>query len=136
MTEMQNPYAASEVSLDTNVNRRKLTELADIARAQRFLIWLLLFSIVTVTIPASAIIFAVLMAAGIWRLWRALNYAFAPLGALLGLLPVINWITILILNRRAITQLRDHGISVGFMGVSRKRIESMENDHLRKIGAI
>lgn len=125
-----------------------IEELTEIAKWQKYIIWVILINIITTVIlltlaavsgsahntaPATAIIGLFLWGFGIalavfnifcvYKLATAIHASLPILYALAMCLSIIGLIVLLVLNDRAINILKMNGIKVGLMGVDYSDIE-------------
>ena len=94
------------------------SETVDIAKRQKAVIWLIVVNLLTFWIPFASILTCILGFVFIYNLAKALQ---APpwLYVVLSLIPLVNLIALLVLNRKATTALQAHGVRVGLMGANK-----------------
>jgi hypothetical protein len=122
-----NPYAAPEAeTLDTRAERPRAAQLAS---GQKLVIYALLVNLGTIVLqvvvgPGAAVFGVVAMVMsiiGMIRIGRAMGMSRASriFLVLAMLVPLVNLITLLVLNSMATRQLRSAGYRVGLLGASK-----------------
>lgn len=109
--------------------RYRNDQILEIARCQKAIIWLILVSIpgyvASLVIPMLPLLITLISLVFIFRMAVALE-VYAPwLYVLFGLIPLINLVALLVINGRATTALRTHGVEVGVMGAKREGLQSL-----------
>ncbi|HUG77591.1 MAG TPA: hypothetical protein VML57_08925 [Burkholderiales bacterium] len=122
-----NPYQAPKAVVDTGVEVSEGIE--KVASGQKLVIYAILVNFLTIGLqvligpPASllALVALVLSLVGIYRVGSGMGFSMvAKIGLIvLMFVPLINLITLLVLNGRATARLRDAGYKVGLLGASR-----------------
>jgi hypothetical protein len=106
-------------SFADNINESsvKSIDLRKVGLAQRLLIWAVVASILGV-IPIMTLVVLPFLWFSVWRLGVALQMRISTriIYVLLMVIPLINIVMLLILNKKATTALSESGISVGLMG--------------------
>lgn len=98
------------------------TEIANIAKWQKAIIWLVIASFIAFFIPQAFWITGIISLVFIYLLARALRSNVAWLYAVLGLIPLVGLIVLLVINNKATQTLKRRGIRVGLMGAKRSDI--------------
>lgn len=108
------------------------TEVLDIAKRQKAIIWLILISIpvyaASLVIPFLPLIVGIISLVFIYQLAAALKESAPWLYVILGLIPCISLIALLVINSRATSALKAHGIRVGLMGARRDDLDKLTTD--------
>lgn len=96
------------------------SEVLDIARRQKAILWLILISIpayaASLVIPFLPLIVGIVSLVFIYQLAAALKLSAPWLYVILGLIPCISLIALLVINSIAVSALKARGIRVGLMG--------------------
>jgi hypothetical protein len=122
-----NPYQAPKAQVATPAGRSEGTE--KVASGQKLVIYAILFNFVTLALQVAigpiaglvGIVALVLSLIGIFRIGSGMGFSIVVkiLLVVLMFVPLVNLITLLILNGRATKRLREAGYTVGLMGASR-----------------
>ena len=116
------------------------TQLLEVARNQKQILWLLLASVVVVIaafcIPSNRIVGVLILTAfgligiistvSLYRLAKALDVAWPWLYVVCAFIPYVNTVTLLFINFRATASLKRRGIPVGLMGADNAVIENLK----------
>ena len=111
-------------------------QIAMIARSQKRILWLLLIGLVVLfggfALPAVptviGLLYLTILSIGLiaaWLIYRLATVMEEPgrwIYVVCAFIPYVSTVTMLILNVRATSALRKHGLRVGLMGVSRADI--------------
>ena len=122
-----NPYKPPHAPLD--VDMEKTERIEKVASGQKLIIYAILINIASILLqlalgPVAALlnlVAIVLSLVGIVRLASGLGYSLAIkiILIILMFIPLINLITLLVINSKAINKLREAGYKVGLMGASK-----------------
>ncbi len=125
----QNPYESPKTNADSSAYADSTDRLPKVAKGQKLVInailaYFLLSALNGAGVLGNILILLVVLVILIVSLWGVvllvinLNYSIVMgvVVVLLMFLPLINWITLLILNAQATSALRAGGYKVGFMG--------------------
>ena len=122
-----NPYQTPKASL--NKTLEQIEGIEDVAVGQKFLIYAILINFASMLLQAiigpiavlASIIAVIVAIIGTFKLASGLGMSLIAkiLLLILMFIPLINLITLLILNSRATKQLRNAGYKVGLLGASK-----------------
>ena len=122
-----NPYQAPKAPVDTGVDSSE--DIEKVRTGQKTILWAIVLNIggtlLNFAVPLLGVLAAlaalVMSFVGIVRLGAGLGYSTAARVGLciLMFVPLVNLITLLIVNSRATSRLRDAGYKVGLMGASK-----------------
>lgn len=116
---------------DTHIDTDNLTKIAS---AQRFMLWSIFFGIIgsvaSVAVPVAMIFTIPIMLYAVYRLSSLMHYSgsLIILCMLFVLIPIINLITLFIINSGATRRLRAAGIHIGVMGASASDVQCFAMD--------
>ena len=123
-----NPYQAPKAAVGGGIDDSEDTE--KVRSGQKMLIYAILLNFVTFGLQAAgtpllgllvAITALIMSLVGIFRVGSGMGFGIVAkiLLVLLMFVPLVNLITLLVLNQRATKVLREAGYTVGLMGASR-----------------
>ena len=94
------------------------SEILDIAKHQKAIIWLIVINLFIFWIPFATIVTGIIGFVFIYRLGKALK-SLAWLYVVLSFIPLVGLIALLVLNGKATGALRSRGVKVGLMGANK-----------------
>ena len=107
------------------------TELLDIAKGQKAVIWLVLLSMAAYpaafVMPAAPLIVGIISLVFIYRLAASLKESAPWQYVVLGIIPCLGVIALLVINSRATSALKARGIRVGLMGARRDDLDKFSS---------
>ena len=122
-----NPYQAPKAHVDTGPDNTE--EIGKVASGQKLVIYAILLNFVAIALQVAigpiAGLFGlaglVLSLIGIFRIGSGMGFSIVAkiVLVILMFIPLVNLITLLILNSRATSRLRQAGYKVGLLGASR-----------------
>jgi hypothetical protein len=92
------------------------SDLIEVAKCQKHIIWLILISIPAMFFPGATIVTGIIGAYFIYKLAVAVRSSSAWVYIILSLFPIIGLLGLLHISRKATKTLQEHGIRVGLMG--------------------
>ena len=101
------------------------SEVLEIARRQKSILWLIIANLLTFWIPGASIVTGLIGVIFIYRLGKVLRSSLAILYAILGFIPLVGLVGLLILNSKATGALRQRGVRVGLMGANREDLSGL-----------
>jgi len=105
------------------------TELLEIAKRQKAVIWLILLSIpayaAAIVMPSLPLIVGIISLMFIYHLASSLKEAAPWQYVVLGIIPCLGVIALLMINSRATSALKARGIRVGLMGARRDELNRL-----------
>jgi hypothetical protein len=105
------------------------SELTEIAKYQKMIIWLILIGMVLPFIhPSLSILSSVIQAIFVYNLAVAMRSQPAAIYCFLMFIPLVGLITLLVLNGNATSILKTNGIAVGLMGANPSDIARLANE--------
>jgi len=123
------------------------SEVLEVARHQKRILWLLLISIpvvigavclraigsssalilaVSVLILAAVVLIGIIATLSVYRLAKALEVACPWLYVVCAFIPYVSTVTLLVINLRATAALKRRGIRVGLMGADTRDVENLK----------
>ena len=108
------------------------TELLEIAKGQKAVIWLMLLSIpayaAAFVMPSLPLIVGIISLVFIYRLAVSLKESAPWQYVVLGIIPCVGVIALLVINSRATSVLKARGIPVGLMGAHRDDLDKISSN--------
>lgn len=132
---MENSHAAPKTNIEGGGNKwpLSLAHIQNIAKYQRAFLWLVLLNFIFLKAQIDSIAFASIIGIGFafftFKLAKAIDSS-PLLNAILGLVPVVNLVTLFILNRKATKVLKENGVSVSLMGANKADLKRLEWENL------
>jgi len=94
-------------------------DILEIAKKQQMVLWAFFFCLFIFTVPNTKGVASIIFAIFIYQLAKALRSPIAWLYAILTIIPIVGFITLISIDSQATAALRKHGIRVGIMGAKK-----------------
>jgi hypothetical protein len=101
----------------------EMTELKEIAQAQRLLLWSILAGIAAFGFKLLLVLTIPFQVWAAYNLSKKLNLRLAWLWTILTIIPLIGLIVLLVINSKATSALRAAGVRVGLLGANLNDLE-------------
>jgi hypothetical protein len=101
------------------------TEVVAIAKKQKAIIWLILFSLLVFVFPLGWIVIALVQIVFVYQLAQSLKLSAPWLWCVGMTIPLVSLILLLHLNGKATTAIRGKGVTVGLMGANKAQLEKL-----------
>ena len=101
------------------------SEIIEIAKKQKIILWLILASFVAAFIPYAPIVTGILSLIFIYQLAISVRSTVAWLYAVLALIPLVGLIALLVVNSKATKALKGRGVRVGLMGANQSDLKNL-----------
>jgi len=102
------------------------TDLMEVAKWQKNIIWMILISLVAMFIPFATIVTGIIQIYFIYKLAGAVRSSAPWLYIILAFIPLIGLLALLHLNRKATKILQANGVKVSLMGARMADFEKMQ----------
>jgi hypothetical protein len=101
----------------------EMTELKEIAQAQRLLLWSILAGIAAFGFKLLLVLTIPFQVWAAYNLGKKLNLRLAWLWTILTIIPLVGLIILLVINSKATSALRTAGVRVGLLGANLNDLE-------------